>query len=352
MRILTLAVIALSLLFITGCRTVMVVPAPPPHPVYLYPPLAPAPGYRYHYHGHDLEYDNGLGAYVVLGYNGIYFYNRLYLRFVAGEWEVTDRLNHTWRRAQARNIPDRLRHHERFKRYRKPPPPHAPAHGYRYHYQDHDMQYDSRIGAYIILGIGGLYFYNNLYMRYYDGYWHYSNRPNGTWHRARDRDIPQKLRTYQRQRIEQDRHRRNGNGLINNIRQQQLRKEEERQRQNSLEQRGERREERREHNIPQQRHEERVESRHQRPGVTQQNQRRTPPERKPAGQRTPTKPGLFNRLKEKQLQQQKQPEKGKAKKKGKNKHDKSKKDRDKKDRDKDNKSDENRDDGNGHRQNR
>jgi hypothetical protein len=321
-RISAFLIISLSLLFITGCRTTMVVPAPPP--VYLYPPLAPAPGYRYHYHNHDLRYDNGLGAYIVLGYNDIYFYNRLYLRFVAGEWEVTDRLNHTWRRADARDIPDRLRHHKRFKRYRKPPPPHAPAHGYRYHYQDHDLKYDSRIGAYIVLGINGIYFLNNHYMRYYDGYWHYSDRPNGTWHRAKDRDIPERLRTYQRQRFEQDQRRRNNNGLINNIRRQQLQKDEQR-------------EDHRRHSIQQ----ERRETRHVRPDINQQNQRRIPLERKPIDQRSTTKPGLFKELKDKR--QHAQPEKKKAKNKTKKKHDKSDRNRDKKRDDNDTNPDGNRD---------
>ena len=97
--------------------------------VHRHPPHAPAHGYRHHYHDHDLEYDSNLGAYIVLGYNGIYFYNNLYVRFYAGDWQVVERLDGRWRRAEHRHVPGKLRTHKRYKRHKRhSPPPFAPAH--------------------------------------------------------------------------------------------------------------------------------------------------------------------------------------------------------------------------------
>ena len=189
----------LSITLFAGCRTVAVIPvsthATVTHTRHVLPPHAPAHGYRQHHHDYDLEYDSDFGAYVVLGYDGIYFYNNLYLRFYDGYWQTTPRLNSTWHHAEHRHIPDRLRGHRRYNRqHRNSPPSHAPAHGYRQQHHDVDMVFDSGIDAYIVLGFDNLFFFNSNYMRFYDGYWHYSARHNGRWHRANDRHVPHKLR--------------------------------------------------------------------------------------------------------------------------------------------------------------
>jgi len=133
---------------------------------------------------------------MVLGYDGIYFSNDAYLRFYAGSWQVTSSLNGTWYNAEHRHVPDRLRSHRRYNRHhRNSPPPHAPAHGHRYRHQHGvDLVFDSGVGAYIVLGFDNLFFFNNNYMRFYDGYWHHADRHDGRWLRSRDKHVPQKLR--------------------------------------------------------------------------------------------------------------------------------------------------------------
>jgi hypothetical protein len=196
--VLLLAILSITLF--AGCRTVAVIPvghhSTVTHTQHIYPPHNPRHGHQHHYYGHDLEYDNDFGAYVVLGYDGIYFYNDAYLRFYAGSWQITSSLNGTWYDAEHRHIPDRLRGHRRYNQHRRhSPPPHAPAHGHRYRH-DHgvDLVFDSGIGAYIVLGFDDLFFFNNNYMRFYDGYWHHADRRDGSWLRAKDKHVPHKLR--------------------------------------------------------------------------------------------------------------------------------------------------------------
>jgi len=38
------------------------------------------------------------------------------------------------------------------------PPAHAPANGYRYKYQGHDMVYDSGLGVYVVIGQSSVYY--------------------------------------------------------------------------------------------------------------------------------------------------------------------------------------------------
>lgn len=58
--------------------------------------------------------------------------------------------------------------------YHGGPPPHAPAHGYRAKHHHHDMVYDSRLGAYVVLGYSDHYYHDGWYFRYYDGFWQIS----------------------------------------------------------------------------------------------------------------------------------------------------------------------------------
>jgi len=74
------------------------------------PPHAPAHGYRHkHPHGVELEFDSGLGVYVVLQIPGVYFLNDLYIRLSDGEWEVAINFNGPWRIAKDKEIPFTLK---------------------------------------------------------------------------------------------------------------------------------------------------------------------------------------------------------------------------------------------------
>jgi hypothetical protein len=79
--------------------------------------------------------------------------------------------------------------------YDQGPPPHAPAHGYRAKHRHHDMHYDSKLGAYIVLGYDDHFYADNMYFRYRDGGWQFSLDLDGhDWHRAHDKQVPYKLR--------------------------------------------------------------------------------------------------------------------------------------------------------------
>ncbi len=194
----------LSITLFSGCRTVAVIPVSThttvTHTRHILPPHAPAHGYRHHHNDYDLVYDTDFGAYVVLGYDGIYYYNNLYLRFYNGYWQTTPRLNGTWGHAEHRHVPGKLKGHRRYNSHNKKhrrysPPPRAPRHGHRHSHQHGvDLIFDSGIGAYIVLGFDDLFFFDNHYMRFYDGYWHSADRHDGRWLRANDRRVPHKLR--------------------------------------------------------------------------------------------------------------------------------------------------------------
>ena len=84
-------------------------------------------------------------------------------------------------------------------KYHKPgPPPHAPAHGYRHkHHGNHDLVYDSGIGAYIVVNIPETYFGNNLYIRLStDGRWLVAATLEGGWRVAVGSEVPYKLKEY------------------------------------------------------------------------------------------------------------------------------------------------------------
>jgi len=71
------------------------------------------------------------------------------------------------------------------------PPPQAPAHGYRYKHQGHDLVYDSGLGAYVVVGMTGVYFYDGIYYRYARDHWYYTYDLNKKWRPGRDsRGLP------------------------------------------------------------------------------------------------------------------------------------------------------------------
>ena len=85
------------------------------------------------------------------------------------------------------------------KSYHKPgPPPHAPAHGYRYKNPDgHELEYDSGLGVYIVVRVPDTYFANNLYIRLSsDGRWLVSASLDRGWRPAPGNEIPHKLKEH------------------------------------------------------------------------------------------------------------------------------------------------------------
>ncbi|OGQ93417.1 MAG: hypothetical protein A3J85_05385 [Desulfobacula sp. RIFOXYA12_FULL_46_16] len=81
-------------------------PGPPPH--------APAHGYRHkHPDGHELEYDSGLGVYIVVRVPDTYFENNLYIRMSSdGRWLVSASLDRGWHPASGNEIPYKLKKHK------------------------------------------------------------------------------------------------------------------------------------------------------------------------------------------------------------------------------------------------
>lgn len=78
--------------------------------------------------------------------------------------------------------------------YHQGPPPHAPAHGYRAKHEHHDLVYDSRLGAYLVLGYDDLYYLDDHYYRFHDGYWLYSRYIDDDWRRIDYDHVPSRLR--------------------------------------------------------------------------------------------------------------------------------------------------------------
>ena len=86
------------------------------------------------------------------------------------------------------------------KQYRQGPPPHAPAHGYR-HKHEHGvvLSFDTGIGAYLVIGHPGIYFYDDHYLRrHVRGHWLSSRHYSGPWHNSTAGDVPVKLKRKKR----------------------------------------------------------------------------------------------------------------------------------------------------------
>ena len=194
--------------------------APPPH--------APAHGYRHRYDNHELKFDTGYGVYLVLNNPGLYFYNDHYIRFYNDSWQITNRLQDRWRPARQNDVPlklERTKHHDK-KRYAEVmhgPDKHydnhhdeqrdnhhdsrhdnqhanqhtnghdKPKHGQRRHYQDHELKFDSRIDAYIIVNQPGIYFHDDHYLRFYRNVWQATSKLDGRWRAAKRQEVPEKL---------------------------------------------------------------------------------------------------------------------------------------------------------------
>jgi hypothetical protein len=61
------------------------------------------------------------------------------------------------------------------------PPPHAPAHGYRYKHDDVDLVFDSGMGVYVVVGWPDTYWQDGHYFRLHGSDWQVSARIAGPW---------------------------------------------------------------------------------------------------------------------------------------------------------------------------
>ena len=109
-----LPVVAAVALLATSCAPVSVIhlpnlpgkpsvkhrhPGPPPH--------APAHGYRHKHHSHgvDLIFDSGLGVYVVVDLDRVFFHQSHYYRLRDGGWSVSIRPDGGWGSVARRDLP-------------------------------------------------------------------------------------------------------------------------------------------------------------------------------------------------------------------------------------------------------
>ncbi len=84
---------------------------------------------------------------------------------------------------------------QKFKNKGHGPPPHAPAHGYRFkHHHGVELKFDSGLGVYAVLEMRGVYFHNGLYIKVFEGKWFVSNFFNKSWRVAIKGEIPYKLK--------------------------------------------------------------------------------------------------------------------------------------------------------------
>lgn len=77
--------------------------------------------------------------------------------------------------------------------HRGGPPPHAPAHGYRHKHHHHgvELEYDSRLGVYVVVGLEGVFFHADHFYRRVEGAgWQISIAPDRDWHFVDRAKIP------------------------------------------------------------------------------------------------------------------------------------------------------------------
>jgi len=91
--------------------------------------------------------------------------------------------------------------------YDRGPPPHAPAHGYRAKHHRHNMMYDNRLGAYVVLGYDDHYYLDDRYYRYRDGGWWFNvDIDSRDWRHIDANRVPHKLRKSQGGKGKQHKH--------------------------------------------------------------------------------------------------------------------------------------------------
>ncbi|MBI2380278.1 MAG: hypothetical protein HYV16_05960 [Gammaproteobacteria bacterium] len=100
------------------------------------PAHAPAHGYRRQHRGHDMEYDGGLGVYLVIGRPGYYWWDDHYWRLIDGHWHWSVDLYSPWRVVEIDRVPRHL--------YRRYPDRGREHHDREHHDREHDRYREER----------------------------------------------------------------------------------------------------------------------------------------------------------------------------------------------------------------
>jgi len=73
------------------------------------------------------------------------------------------------------------------------PPPHAPAHGYRHKHKGHDLEYNSDLGIYVVIGLADHYFIDGIYYKLTKHGWYSSQYIDKGWNEYKKDFLPGKL---------------------------------------------------------------------------------------------------------------------------------------------------------------
>ena len=84
-------------------------------------------------------------------------------------------------------------HEHGHKHKHKKPPPHAPAHGYRHKHKKHELEYNSDLGIYVVLGLPNYYFIDGIYYKHTDHGWYSSHDAEKDWKKYTKDVLPGKL---------------------------------------------------------------------------------------------------------------------------------------------------------------
>ncbi|MFQ6035506.1 MAG: hypothetical protein ACE5NM_06605 [Sedimentisphaerales bacterium] len=74
------------------------------------------------------------------------------------------------------------------------PPPHAPAHGYRYKHQGVELVYDSGRGVYVAVEFPLHFYYKGSFYRFRNSQWEISTNIKGPWKVIAEEQLPAGLR--------------------------------------------------------------------------------------------------------------------------------------------------------------
>ena len=73
------------------------------------------------------------------------------------------------------------------------PPPHAPAHGYRHKHKKHDLEYNSDLGIYVVIGLAEHYFIDGIFYKRTKHGWYSSHDIDKAWKEYKKDNLPGKL---------------------------------------------------------------------------------------------------------------------------------------------------------------
>ncbi len=56
------------------------------------------------------------------------------------------------------------------------------------------LTFDRKLGVYVVVEFSNVYFHNNLYIRFSGDRWEVAAHFDGTWRRAKSKEVPSKLK--------------------------------------------------------------------------------------------------------------------------------------------------------------